>query len=508
MAFSVSYFLVGLLVGWFVLYRFKRRESKSSTLPFPPGPSRLPILGNALNNPVMDPCSWKEYASLSEKFGDVLYLDILGSPVVVLSSAEAVHDLLEKRSAIYSDRPRSTMLHGLMDLDWALAFAPYGDRWRKTRRVFHQAFNTGTTSKFHEMQTDSARFFLRLLKDTPTDFFEHIRLVFTRSMMKITYDIDINDPHDPYVHMIYTALAGSVTASQPGTFLVNMLPILQYLPRWFPGTYFHKLATEAKSYFERVRDEPFRLVKDQMASGTARPSVVSSMLDKFGESQDVACRDAAAAACIAGANTTISAMQAFFLLMVHHPEVQAKAQAELDEVVGQDRLPTFSDQPFLPYVEAIVSEILRWHVVTPLAGPRYTYTEDEYRGYHIPKGSHVVGNAWAILRDPVQYPQPDQFIPERFLTPDGKPNRSVQDPDVACFGFGRRICPGRSLGRDSLFIQIASVLHAFSITSTLDPISGNPIPVDYALTTGFAVHPLPYQCTIKPRSSSTEALIL
>jgi len=435
-----------------------------------------------------------------------MYLNVLGNPVLVLSSVAAVNDLLEKRSAIYSDRPRSTMLHDLMDLDWALAFAPYGEQWRRTRRVFHQAFNARTVDMYHVFQTNAARFFLRLLKESPSGFFEHTRVAFTSSMMKILYDIDVKNSEDPYVHMIETALLGSVIASQPGKFVVNMFPILQYIPAWFPGAYFRKLADEAKFYFEQIRDTSYRYVKDQLTAGTAGPSVVASMIEKFGETQDEACRDAAAAACIAGANTTVSAVQALFLLMVLYPEVQRKAQVELDEVVGPDRLPTFDDRPSLPYIEATVRELLRWHIVTPLAGPRFTYVADEYRGFRIPKGTHVLANAWAILRDPVQYPDPEKFIPERFLTEEGKLNRNVQDPDIACFGFGRRICPGRHLARDSLFIQVASVLHTFNITPAVDE-NGEPVEINYELTSGFAVHPVRYKCTIKPRTPSTEALI-
>jgi len=191
--------------------------------------------------------------------------------------------------------------------------------------------------------------------------------------------------------------------------------------------------------------------------------------------------------------------------MVLHPEVQKNAHAELDRVVGPDRLPAFEDRASLPYIEAIVSELLRWHVATPLGGPRYIYVDDEYQGYRIPKQTFILGNAWAILHDPVQYPDPDKFIPERFLSEDGTYNRSVQDPDIACFGFGRRICPGRHLARDMLYIHVASTLHAFDITSALDD-NGEPIEIEYAVTPGFKVDPIPFKCAIKPRAGFTEAL--
>lgn len=80
--------------------------------------------------------------------------------------------------------------------------------------------------------------------------------------------------------------------------------------------------------------------------------------------------------------------------MASHPEVQKRAQEELDAFVGPDRLPTVEDKPGLPYVTALVKECFRWRSVVPLAVPHLSTEEDEYNGYRIPKGSIVVANTW------------------------------------------------------------------------------------------------------------------
>ena len=90
-------------------------------------------------------------------------------------------------------------------------------------------------------------------------------------------------------------------------------------------------------------------------------------------------------------------MVGFFAAISRNPGVQAKARAELDAVVGPDRLPTFSDRPKLPYVNAIMKETLRWHVSAPLGLPHFTTEDDEYNGYHIPRGSVVLANLWCVL---------------------------------------------------------------------------------------------------------------
>ena len=99
--------------------------------------------------------------------------------------------------------------------------------------------------------------------------------------------------------------------------------------------------------------------------------------------------------------------------MTLYPEVQKKAQAEIDAVVGPNRLPDFNDRSSLPYVNAIVKESARWNIVVPIGRPfvitiittiltspegipHMSTNDDEYNGYYIPKGTVVIGNAWLV----------------------------------------------------------------------------------------------------------------
>jgi len=123
--------------------------------------------------------------------------------------------------------------------------------------------------------------------------------------------------------------------------------------------------------------------------------------------------------------------------MILNPRVAKKAQEELDYVVGNERLPDFSDRGNLPYVDALVKEVLRWNPPLPIAVPNRAMQDDIYRGYFIPAGATVIQNVWAICRDPSVYPNPEAFNPERFLK-DGKINPLVFNPEGRVFGAGRR----------------------------------------------------------------------
>jgi len=123
--------------------------------------------------------------------------------------------------------------------------------------------------------------------------------------------------------------------------------------------------------------------------------------------------------------------------MVLNPDVMKKAQEELDRVVGKEQLPGFSDKDSLPYIDALVKELLRWNPPAPISIPRRVTQDDVYRGLFIPAGATVIENIWAVFRNPDIYPDPEAFNPDRFLK-DGETNPLVFNPEDRVFGSGRR----------------------------------------------------------------------
>jgi len=190
--------------------------------------------------------------------------------------------------------------------------------------------------------------------------------------------------------------------------------------------------------------------------------------------------------------------------MVCYPEVQKKAQAELDEVLS-GRLPEHSDLPSLPYLSALVKEIYRWQPVTPLGVPHQSTSDDLYNDYHIPANSIVIPNQWAMLNDEQVYPEPHEFKPERFLK-NGKLDRSVRDPMDIAFGFGRRICPGKHMAHSTLTLTAASVLSTFDLVRKVDE-NDREIEPKKEYTRLAVRQPLDFPCVIKPRSRYTVELI-
>ncbi|KAJ3553127.1 hypothetical protein NM688_g3783 [Phlebia brevispora] len=502
----VSFVLLGILVVSVIIHRLSSRRHYK----LPPGPKGLPIIGNLLDIPKER--EWLTYAKWGRDYNSgLISLNLMGTPAIIVNSAQAAYDLFEKRSSLYSDRVSGVMLNEMLGWQFNIVFMRYGDRWRDTRRAFHQYYNSNQVPNYHPTVVRNTRKMLASLLETPDDFMTHLRHMTGSLIMKLTYGIDVKEKNDPYIQTAENALQTIATAGNAGSQIVDFLPFLRYFPSWLPGMGFKRYADIYSQYVIAMNEVPYKAVKKALAKGEASPSMLTMLLDRLDEKENKEeleniYRDSAGTAYTGGADTTVSALGTFYLSMLLHPDKQAKAQEELDRVVGRDRLPEFSDEPQLPYVTACVKESMRWQQVTPLAVPHRLSQDDEYQGYTFPAGTLIIGNAWAILHDEKRYPQADKYLPERFLKEDGQLNPDTPDPLEAAFGFGRRICPGRAMAMADVWYTAVAILHAFKINKTLDA-SGNPITPEATYTPGLLSYPEPFKAVFKPRFEGVDKMI-
>ncbi|KAK9438331.1 Cytochrome P450 [Metarhizium brunneum] len=247
---------------------------------------------------------------------------------------------------------------------------------------------------------------------------------------------------------------------------------------------------------------PYTFVQQQLAKGTYRPSFVSSIINESMQNARDGILDHDTENTImsvagimygAGADTTATVLSAFILAMVMYPEVQQKAQQEIDTIIG-NRLPDFKDKESLPYVSAVTMEAMRWFPITPINTAHAVSSEIHYKGYRIPKGSHLLVSTWWLLHDPNTYHDPTSFSPERFL------ERNEPDPATMVFGYGRRICPGRYVADKSLFITISRILATFTIGKGAGQ-------ARLQITPGLIAHPMEFPFEITPRSPTHAGLV-
>lgn len=215
----------------------------------------------------------------------------------------------------------------------------------------------------------------------------------------------------------------------------------------------------------------------------------------------------------AGSDTTSASINTGILYLSTDPGVVAKAQEEIDRVVGNRRSPTFQDQ--LPYIRAITKEILRIRPATTTGGPHGAERDTEYDGYLIPKGAGLMLHQNGIQHDPSLYPDPDKFNPDRFL---GHPQKAgeyvgIADPyqqDHWAYGTGRRICSGMHVAENSLYIMFAKLLWAFKILPPIDE-TGVEIPIDTSddqFVMGAVTLTKPFRCRFIPRNTEVEETLV
>lgn len=494
------------VIGLFTLYLLKRYLSngRPAHLRLPPGPKGLPIIGNLLDVPVED--EYKVFSAWQKKYGDVISLTVLGKPLIILNSPKAAQDMLNKKSSIYSSRPHYTMACDLVGWKDVLVLLPYGDRLRAYRRMIHQVIGTrASVDKFNGTIEGEAQICVRRMLKDPDNFVGPVRKGVGAIILMISHGYKVDTEKDPLVTIADEATDQLGVLLSPGNFLVDLIPALRFLPKWFPWAKFHKQADEWRHTLFEMTDKSYEVVKKQTANGTAVPNFVTNLLegDNITEAEEFEIKWAASSLYSGGADTPVSAMSSFFLAMTMYPNVQKKAQAEIDRVVGKDRLPSFSDRDQLPYISTMIKEIIRWGPTTPLGAPHCLEEDDVYDGHFIPKGSTVLANIWHYLHDPEVYPEPNVFNPDRLIASEGKP--AQRDPYEMCFGYGRRSCPGNQLADSLMFIFISTILAVYDIEKV--SINGVVQEPKHDFTSGVLVRPKPFKTTLRPRSEKALALI-
>ncbi|KAJ3554391.1 hypothetical protein NP233_g12431 [Leucocoprinus birnbaumii] len=494
-----------LIITVCVVVHLAYRYRNKSKYPLPPGMPKWPIVGNAFQIPASQQHLF--FKDLGEQLGSkIFYLKAFSQDMIVINDVKIAQDLLDKRSSLYSSRARTPMLNDLIGINYFFPFMQYGDEWRSHRRIFQQYFSPKNMKKEEERTVDFIRKgLLPNLYETPEKFLEHLLNVVGGLITATTYGVQIHRVNDPLVEYQEHVYGAGEKAATPGQFLVDVIPQLKYVPGWFPGAGFQNVAREIKEMTEEVMDKTYDMTLKGIDDGSTSDCFVSWSLENNSgqanyDSQALRTKQIAAAIYKAGSDTRLASSTTFVMAMLLHPDVQHKAQAELDSVVGHDRLPDFSDRSHLPYINAILKEVLRYNPPLPFGLPHLTSGEDVYDGYYIPKGAMVFANSYAMLQDEETFPNPRSFKPERFMNADGTLRTDILDPEsVATFGFGRRICPGAQLALSTLYLMFSSILALYDIMPEQDS-AGKPIHVSPEFG-GHSIisQPIPFRCKITPR---------
>lgn len=273
---------------------------------------------------------------------------------------------------------------------------PYGPRWRSVRKHSHALLNLSTSTNYQMIQDFESKVLLKELLQDPNDFMDINRRYSASVIMRVTYGYRIPSWDDPLIKRIYSVLDRFTEMTSPGAWAIESFPSLTWVPQALMGNW--------RSYGQRVFEQDsavyvdlWNRLKQETDAGIAKDCFTKTFY--LNDPAKAGIDDLAAAYTCgglieAGSETTGTTLNNFMLCMVLFPEVQKRAQEELDCVVGSERLPQWEDEANLPYVRSVIKEVMRWRPVNKFGMPHATSEDDWYEGMFIPKGSVVVLNWW------------------------------------------------------------------------------------------------------------------
>ncbi|CAI7600135.1 unnamed protein product [Penicillium discolor] len=509
--------LSAILITRLVFSLFKR-----PSLPLPPGPRPAPLIGNIHQLPKS--LQWLELYHWSKKYGPVMHLSMGGKPLIILSTHQVAHDLLNRRSSRYSDRPRMVMAGELVTKGMHTLLRPYNDQYKLHQKMEAPLLNLRASSKYRPLQDlESQQLLWDVLGEWDkvgekgVDFHHHFERAMASTIYCLSYGYRLQTGYEQELMDGKRVQALFARTGQMGTYIVDSFPFLNYLPKFLAPW-----KKEAEEYFELERQ--LHVGNLQKGLSNQKWNFAKHMKDspEAAKMPEIELAFDLGILADAGLDTSTVALDWFIVAWITSGSRGwvKKAQQLLDEVVGKDRLPSFEDHPKLAYIDAIVSETLRWRPVVVQGVPHFTKIEDEYMGYRIPANSTVLPNAFAITRDEAVFGEDvDNFIPERWLAEEsdnehidvsGFNKSALKDLPYTGFGFGRRSCTGRVIARNQLFIQMARMLWSFDVEAgVVDEATGARHNVhDMDCTEGFVTLPKPFRSVMRPRGQWVRDAIL
>ncbi|KAH9054051.1 cytochrome P450 [Lactarius deliciosus] len=502
-----THLAVAPLAG-FILWLIARQAQRTFRT-LPPGPKGLPIIGDVLHIADLD---WLMSSQRKDEYGEMMYVSALGQGVLVINSPRIAIDLLEKRSNIYSNRPHYVSASEFSTKDLMLSLTAYGDLWRRLRRVAVEGFSKSAVRDFHPIQGREALMLaLALMKNPSSNLGKHLQRHAWSVMLSVNYHFPpVDSEEDPVVVRIAKQVERLLHEMQPGARLVEIFTWMKHIPSRFA-----KWKRDAEYWFVQdslMYEGLLGKVADDLANGIDRPSFGATVIQNQSK-HDLSKREQAwlvGMMVSAGGETTSTTLHWWVLAMLAYPEVQTRAHAELDEVVGSARPPTFADLPSLPYIRAMVKETLRWSPTIPLGVPHVSTEDDWYEGMFIPKGTICLQNMRTLNFNPEVFgSNAMDFDPARYLDEKGQVKPLMvgreEGPGHMSFGFGRRICPGRFVAEWTLAIDFATLLWAMRFERP-EGVRGE-LDVQTMVHCGVTAQPQPFEYKMTPRFTEAESLL-
>ncbi|XP_051739226.1 cytochrome P450 2F2-like [Ctenopharyngodon idella] len=485
-------FLILVWICIFILFLFIQIPRPKN---FPPGPRPLPLFGNLLELNITNPL--KDFERLGERYGKVYSLYLGSKPWVVLNGFEVLKEALVTKAVDFAGRPQDLLVNHVTKGSGVI-LSDYGPSWKEHRRfalMTLRNFGLGKKSMEERILGEVSHVVAKLEKgvgssfDPQTMFHNAASNIICIVLFGSRYDYD-DEFLKLFVHL-YTENAK--IANGPWAMIYDTFPMLRFLPLPFKKAF--KNASKARELSAQLVNEH----KKTRVPGEPR-DVIDCYLDELDRRGNDGSSFAEAQLILyildlhfAGTDTTSNTLLTAFLYLMTHPEVQAKCQQEIDDVLAGKDHASYEDRHDMPYTMAVIHEVQRVANTVPLSVFHCTTKDTELMGYNIPKGTFVIPNLSSVLKEEGQWKFPHEFNPANFLNEQGQ----FEKPEAFMpFSAGPRVCLGEGLARMELFLVMVTLLRRFQFVWPDD--AGEP---DYTPVYGVTLTPKPYRMHIKCRQT-------
>ncbi|KAL2906597.1 Cytochrome P450 71D10 [Bienertia sinuspersici] len=442
---SDSYYysaLLMLIISMIIFMKFIKKQTPEN---LPPGPPKIPLIGNLLQLAFSNTLPHHRLAELARVYGPIMHLQLGEVSTVVISSPEMAREVMKTHDSVMCNRPEMLVPKVVLYNSSDIALCPYGEYWRQVRKIATVELFTGRRiQEFRSSREDGVMDFMKSLVTQAKDG-SVVNL--TAKLFALTFDLTlrmaINKKSDEAEE--FRKLVADMTAMASGFSIGDFYPSKEFISK-ITGN--KSKLQELVNRLDRIMDPIIEEHLHDKRQGKEEGDLVDILLkfhkDEIHHSKDFSLSTNNIKAIVfelfsAGGETSSTLIDWTICELLKNPE-----EASLDK---------------LKYLKLLVKETLRIHSPLPCLVPRESIKSCEINGYEIPSKTRVFINAWAIGRDSRYWKDPEMFNPERF---EGSSiDYKGAHFELIPFGAGRRMCPGMGLGIATVELVLAMLLYHF-----------------------------------------------
>ncbi|CAF2153888.1 unnamed protein product [Brassica napus] len=442
---------------------FFRKPKNSPGHDLPPSPPSLPIIGHL--HLLLSTTTHKSLQKLSSKYGPLLLIRIFNAPIILVSSASVAYEILKSHDVNVSTRALAAIDESLVFGSYGIINAPYGDYWKfmkkliATKLLRPQSLERSLGIRAEEIQ----RFYRSLLekarKNEGVEISKEAMKLINNTLCRMSMGRSFSEENGEAEKV--RGLVGESYALTKKMFLAALLrrPLKKLRIPLFKKEIM-SVSDRLDELLERIIVEHTEKLDEKQQDKDMMDVLLAAYGDEEAEYKITMNQIKAffVELFVGATDTSVQTTQWTMAEILDNPNVLERLREEIDSAVGSSRLNQETDLPNLPYLQAVVKEGLRLHPPGPLL-VRTFQERCEIKGYYIPEKTTLVINAYAVMRDPDSWEDPDEFKPERFLSP--KEDEKELAFKYLPFGSGRRGCPGGNLSQIFVGTAVGVMVQCF-----------------------------------------------